>query len=94
MKSGQRLERYAAFCCPSCKVEFQLTAADNSWDEELQYDFAAWLKNCIDERAVKRALPGSCPGLTSYFELLHASEKPANKLEQSIPDQDTAREIE
>ena len=94
MSSGQRHERYAAFRCPSCKVEFQLIAADNSWDEELQYDFAEWLKNCIDERSVKRALPGACAGLTPYFELLHATEGPANMLDRALRDQDTAREIE
>ena len=92
MSSAQRNERYAAFRCPSCKVEFQLVAAENIWDEELQYDFVEWLKLCIDERAVTRASPGACPRLSSYFELLNATDEPANMISELY--QDTARELE
>ena len=94
MSDDRRLDRYAAFSCPSCKVKFQLIAAQNSWDEELQYDFACWLRLCIDERAVKRALPGACARLSSYFELLHATDGPFNRVERAIRDEDTPREIE
>ena len=65
------------------KISFQLRPADNSWDEELQYDFAEWLRRTkMVERSDEHSW--SVPSPIGYFDLLHRVQAVNIKLMDQI----------
>lgn len=54
---------FTPFSCPRCQIRFKLTKAEEPWDQELEFDFSAWLAHCASLPAKAKGVPGACEHL-------------------------------